>query len=393
MANKARGNDVAGAVADLGVMIPLGAALILHNGIDPTAMFVCSGLLVVGSGLYFGIPFPVQPLKALTAVAVAQDLGTGVIHAAGLEIAAFLLLLSVTRIADVAAKAFTEPIVRALQVGVGILLVVTAFRLVADPPEVFRGTPASPWPIVLAILAFGAVWWASATGRYALTLVLVVAGVAFAWWIASPVLGPPDVRLPRVAWPRGADFSTAFVLLVIPQLPLTFGNAVVAVTDTARSSFGDAASRVTPSRVCLSCGAGNVLSALLGGMPMCHGAGGLTAHVRLGARTKWMNVGLGTAFITAGMLSGAQIPQLLGAFPVWVLAAFLAYAGVRHVWLVASLRGLPLGVALLAGTIGAARGNLAITIALGLAYEVARRSRPRAKGAGRRDGRVVYRQP
>jgi SulP family sulfate permease len=200
---------------------------------------------------------------------------------------------------------------------------------------------------------------------------------------AAPALHAPALSLPTLSFPAHADFGTAFLLLVVPQLPLTFGNAIVAVTDVARTGFGDAASRVTPARVCISCGAGNVVSAIVGGVPMCHGAGGLTAHMRLGARTKWMNVGLGSAFIVLGLLFGDQVPALLGTLPVWALAGFLAYAGVRHALLVADLRGAQLAVALFAGGVGAWRGNLAYTVAIGLIYAAI--SRVRRAAIERRD--------
>ncbi len=368
-----RSNDVAGAVADLGVMVPLCAALILTNGLDGTAVFVAAGGLVIATGMYFGVPFPVQPLKALAAVAVARELSPGVIHAAGLEIAAFLLVLSIGGIADRIARIFTTPVVRALQVGVGALLITTAYRMLADPPAVFAGTPPSPWPFVLGAAALAGVWWAARTQRYALTLVLLVAGSGVVWWVAAPTVGAPDPRLPVLALPAAGDFAAAFVLLVIPQLPLTFGNAVVAVTDVARSTFGDSAARVTPARVCISCGAGNIVSALVGGVPMCHGAGGLTAHVRLGARSRWMNVGLGTAFVALGVLYGSRAPQLLGALPVWALAAFLAYAGARHAMLAGDLQRAQLAIALFAGSVGAWRGNLALTLVIALAADGAMR--------------------
>jgi SulP family sulfate permease len=111
--------DATGAVADLGVLVPLAAALILVNGLDAGAVFVGAGLLVLATGLVFKIPFPVQPLKALTAVAVARELSPDVIHAAGLELAGFLLLLSIGHVADLVARLFVKPVVRALQLGVG----------------------------------------------------------------------------------------------------------------------------------------------------------------------------------------------------------------------------------------------------------------------------------
>lgn len=365
--------DASGAIADLGVLVPLAAALILVNGLDAGAVFVGAGLLVIGAGAWFRVPFPVQPLKALTAVAVARELAPDVIHAAGLELAGFLLLLSIGHVADAIARVFVKPVVRALQLGVGLLLVITSTRLVLDPPEVFAGTPGSPWPVVLAALAFVGVALAAQRRHYAAALLLFGAGFAATVAATSPDLSTPAFHLPNIDLPNWSAFGSAFVLLVIPQLPLTFGNAVVAVNDLSHEYFGQAARRVSPSRVCLSAGIGNVGAALIGGMPMCHGAGGLTAHVRLGARSARMNLLLGSAFLALGLAFAAQVPALLGLMPVWVLAAFLAYAGLRHAWLVADLHGGPLLIAVGAGALGAWLGNLAITAALALVLEHARR--------------------
>jgi sulfate permease, SulP family len=353
--------EVTGAVADLGVLVPLAAALILVNGLDAGAVLLGAGILVVGSGLLFRVPFPVQPLKALAAVAVARGLSPDVIHAAGLEIGAFLLLLSVARVADLLARLFTRPVVRALQFGVGVLLVLAAIRLVAEPSAVFRGNPPSPWPVLLAVAGFVVVSWAARRGLYAVALGLLVVGVGLSMAFAHPSLAGPSLRWPPLSVPPASAFIPALVLLVIPQLPLTFGNAVVAVSDLAHEYLGPAARRVRPWRVCLSCGLGNVGSAMLGGMPMCHGAGGLTAHVRLGARTAGMNLVLGSIFVVLGLFFASDVPVILGLLPVWALAAFLVYAGVRHALLVSDLRGRSLWLALLGGAAGAALGNLAVT--------------------------------
>jgi len=367
--------EATGAVADLGVLVPLAASLILVNGLGAGPVLLAAGALVLASGLAFRIPFPVQPLKALTAVAVAERLSPELIHAAGLEIGAFLILLSIRGVADALARLFTKPVVRALQLGVGVLLVIAAVRLVLDPPSVFSGTPPAPWPFVLAVAAGALVSWEARRRRYGLAILTLGAGVAAAWLVARPELSGPSFELPNLSFPTASAFASAFVLLVIPQLPLTFGNAVVAVSDLAHEYFGSEARRVTPARVCLSCGIGNLVSGVIGGMPMCHGAGGLTAHVRLGARTVAMNLMLGGAFVMLGLFFARDVPVLLGLLPVWALAAFLVYAGLRHALLVADLRGLPLGVALVAGAAGAATGNLAITAAIALVADQVRRRR------------------
>jgi hypothetical protein len=381
------GGEAAGAVADLGVMVPLATALILVNGLDAGAVLVCTGLLVLVSGFVFRIPFPVQPLKALTAVAVAHGLAPDVIHAAGLEIAAVLLLLSFHHIADVVARVFTKPVVRGLQLGVGVLLVITAAKLVAEPPDVFAGTPISPWPWILMVATFLGVVIAARTRHYWAALAMLAAGAAAAAAAASPDVGGPALGIPSIAMPSASAFATAFFLLVVPQLPLTFGNAVVAVNDLAHTYLGSAAARVTPSRVCLSAGIGNAVSGLIGGMPMCHGAGGLTAHVRLGARSAGMNVLLGTSFLLLGLFFADHVPVILGLLPVWGLAAFLVYAGLRHAWLVSDLRGRDLVLAIVAGSLGAWLGNLAVTAGLGLAIvhgpRLLQRSAVRAGTLGR----------
>src|SRR5690606_41277878 len=106
----------------------------------------------------------------------------------------------------------------------------------------------------------------------------------------SPGMGRDALYVPEPALPPASVLGVAFVSLVVPQIPLTYGNAVVGVSDLAHEHFGPRARRVTPGRVALSCGLGDVASAGVGGMPMCHGSSGFSAHVRRGARSPASNV-------------------------------------------------------------------------------------------------------
>jgi hypothetical protein len=358
--------EVSGAVADLGIFVPLATALILVNGLDAGAVLVCAGVLVIAAGLVFRIPFPVQPLKALTAIAVAQKLAPATISAAGIELGAILLLLTIGGAGAWVARWFLKPVIRALQVGVGILLVVGAWKLVASPPSMFQGVPSRSWILVGGVVSLAGVWVAARHGKPWVALGVLVAGLAATILAAPPALGGPSFSLPSFAIPDAAAFSSAFFLLVVPQIPLTFGNAIVAINDLAHEEFRERAGRVSVRRLLLSGGLANVAAGLLGGMPMCHGAGGLTAHVKLGARTAGMNLLLGGVFLGLGLLFADQIPALLGLLPVWVLGGFLAYAGVRHALLALDQRGVNLAIAVAAGILGAWLGNLAITAALAL---------------------------
>lgn len=372
--------DLSGVVADLGVLVPMVAALVLVNGLHPAPVLVAAGVLVVASGVGFGIPWPVQPLKALTALAVAQGLSPETIHSAGLQIGLILLVLGGTGLADRLARIFTTPVIRSLQFAVGVLLVATSIRLVVTPPAIFAAAPPPAWGVALAAATVVVVALAVWRRSYLAVGVLLGIGLVVGVVGSDAAFGPVVLAAPSVSWPPVSVAASAFFVLVVPQLPLTYGNAVVGVSHLARETFGARARRVTPGRVAVSCGLGNVMAAAIGGMPMCHGSSGFTAHVRLGARTAAMNVVLGSTLLVLGVAFSGQVLTLFSVFPVWALAGFLAYAGARHAWLVADLRGYPLLLAIGAGALGVATGNLAATTAVALvathgARLVRRRSR------------------
>ena len=367
-------------MADLGTFVPLAAALVVVNGLDPGSLLLTAGMLVLAAGIGFGVPFPVQPLKALAALAVAHGSSPHIIHAAGLEIGVVLVLLAVTGVADRLSSIFTKAVIRSLQFGVGCLLVVSAVKLARRPPELFAFSPPPSSVIALALATFFVVAVAAHRRWYGVSALLLAAGTAVTWLLVVPEMGSISLDLPQLALPQLSVFGSAFVVLVIPQLPLTYGNAVVGVSDLAREHFGERARRVRPGTVALSCGLGNVASALMGGMPMCHGSSGLSAHVRLGGQTAAMNLLLGSSFVVLGLVFSTQVLALFGLLPVWALAGFLAYAGIRHAILVLDLRGARLGVAVAAGLAGIWAGNLALTTAVALAAEHAPRLRRRLGG-------------
>jgi hypothetical protein len=354
--------DASGAVADLGVLVPIATALILTNGLDAGTVLVGAGLLYLAAGLYFRVPVPVQPIKAAAAIAIARDLSPATIAAAGVVLGSILIVISATGAARTLSRIFTKPLVRGLQLGVGLLLIESAWHLPPRPVATTTWTVAGVACVLLVIAVRKSSW--------PLALVIVTGGIA--WSLAtrtdtvalSPTLWHPSIASgvfrPAVLW-------SAFTLLVIPQIPLTFGNAVVALADLEHRYFGRKARRVSPVSVGLSCGLANVIVGGLGGMPMCHGSGGLTAHYRSGARSHRMNLLIGVPLVILGVGFGATAFSALGLIPVGVLVGLLAFTGIMHALLVADLRGYDLAVALCMGTVGVWTSNLAVSLAVGLA--------------------------
>jgi SulP family sulfate permease len=62
-------------------------------------------------------------------------------------------------------------------------------------------------------------------------------------------------------------------------------------------------------------------------MPLCHGAGGLAAHFRFGARTVGSNLMIGTIFIALAILLGPHCLAIIFLLPLSVLGVLLLFAG------------------------------------------------------------------
>jgi SulP family sulfate permease len=108
---------------------------------------------------------------------------------------------------------------------------------------------------------------------------------------------------------------------------MTIGNAVIAYADLSEEYFGEASKKVTYRASCISMGLANLLSFLVGGMPLCHGAGGLAAHYRFGARTAGSNLMIGLVFIVLAVLLGRHALSVIYLMPMAVLGVLLLFAG------------------------------------------------------------------
>jgi hypothetical protein len=356
--------ELAGAVADLGVLVPIAVALIVKNGLSPTAVLLPAGLLYVTVALVYRLPVPVQPLKAFGAIAIAKGLGQDEIAAGALLMGAIFLVGGRLGLVDLAGRAFPRALVRGVQLTVGLLFLKIAWGLVHHPPKGFREYALSPgWAIPLAAAG---VLLALTLRRRLVSLVFVAVGIVAMLALAGGkgALGPSAIHVP--SW-DAHTFWEAFTVLVLAQVPLTFANSCLATADAARSYFGEAASRVRPGRLASTLGVANFFSAAISGMPICHGAGGMTAHYAFGARTGAAPLALGSALVVIALGAGAGLGALLTAFPLVILAALLATAGLLHIALLRDLRNIRHWVVALAVGIVGFEFTLGPALLLGLA--------------------------
>jgi len=339
--------ELAGALGDLGTLLPIAIAMILFNGLNPLGLFLSIGLFYIISGIYFGVTVPVQPMKVIGAYAIARSLSPDQILAATFLMGAVLLIIGLTGAIDLIRRWTPNSVIRGVQLSTGALLMASGVGFVIGTSRFQQlQNAAEPWlafqsigpiPIGLAIGVMGglATLFLLDSKKFPAGLVIVIGGLIAGLFLgAGTGLGPESFsfNLPRFlpfGFPAQADFSFALLVLVLPQLPMTLGNAVMAYTDLSKQYFGTRSQKVTNRRACVSMALANFFSFFAGGMPLCHGAGGLAAHYRFGARTAGSNLMIGIVFAVLAILLGNGIVDILKILPMSVLGILLIFAGAQ----------------------------------------------------------------
>ncbi len=346
--------EAAGSLGDLGTLLPLALGLILLNGVSAIGLFFMVGLFYILAGAYYRVPTPVQPMKVIGAYAIANYamITPNIVYAAALLVGAILLFLGATGLIELS-RYVPKTVVRGVQLSVGTLLLIRGLEFIKAPPSSdvvpsyqFKLAELGVGDIsvyfLLGIAGLAVAYLLLENRRAPAALIIVIGGflVGLAFETPRVALG---LHLPKPIFLEGVpsidDFVTAFFLLVLPQIPMTLGNAVIAQHDLAKSYFGDRANRVTYRALATSQGLANLGAFLLQGMPMCHGAGGLAAHYRFGARTAGNNIIIGSFFLGVALLFGESSIEILKLLPFSILGVLLFIAGAELMTMIKDLKG------------------------------------------------------
>lgn len=337
--------ELAGSLGDLGTLLPIAIAMVLFNGLDALGLFFSIGVFYILSGLYFGITVPIQPMKVIGAYAIATAMSADQILASSLLMGVFLLIIGLTGAIDVIRRFTPKAVIRGVQLSTGALLVAGGVRFMlgtskyqllqqaVEPHLSIQSIGAIPISLVIGVVAAIITLILLDNKKYPAGLMVITGGLAIGILLGARfdlISSGFGFHLPRLlpfGFPGKADFTFALFALALPQLPMTLGNAVLAYTDLSAEYFGDRSAKVTNRKACLSMAMANLFSFFLGGMPLCHGAGGLAAHYRFGARTAGSNLMIGGLFLALAVLFGDDIVGLFNLLPMSVLGVLLVFAG------------------------------------------------------------------
>ena len=315
--------ELAGAFGDLGTLIPFLVGYITISKMDPVGVLVAFGLFKIIVGLYFRTPVPIQPMKAIGTVAITHPgaITPGAIWASGLFTGIFWLVMGVTGAVTWIAKITSRPVVQGLVLGLGLGFILEGVRMMERDP-------------LLAVIAIAGTFVLLSYERVPAMLLLLGFGVTVEM-IREPSLlyelgrlsfklRLPEFALSKIGW---EDLATGVLVLGLPQVSLTLGNAIIATVEENNSLFPDRP--ITVRAVAIDHGIMNLVGTSLGGVPMCHGAGGMAGHVRFGARTGGALVILGSLVLFTGLFLGDSVATLFKLFPRALLGVILLFGGLE----------------------------------------------------------------
>jgi predicted benzoate:H+ symporter BenE len=352
--------EFAGAFGDLGTLIPFVVGYITLNKMDPLGILVAFGVFKIFVGLYFRTPVPIQPMKAIGGMAIAHagSITPGMIWGSGIFTGLFWLLMGATGAITWIEKITTKPVVRGIMLGLGLSFIVEGLGMMREQPFLAVGG------VILTLILLN-------SKRFPAMLALLGYGIIMAFVLKPELIQElshlsvrfrlPELTFGRVSW---KELLSGFIILGLPQAPLTLGNAIIATVSENNRYFPDR--KVTAKTISIDHGVMNLISACIGGVPMCHGAGGMAGHIRFGARTGGALVILGGIVLLIGLFLSDSVALLFQFFPRPILGVILFFAGVELALVVQDIKLKKQNLFVLVVTAGTAMWNMGVAYLAGL---------------------------
>ncbi|TGE09529.1 putative sulfate/molybdate transporter [Hymenobacter fodinae] len=325
-------NELAGAFGDLGTDLPLLIGVIAASGMDSAGVLIMFGVMQLFSGLWYGMPMPVQPLKAFAALVIAQKIPGRVIWGGGLAVGLSMLVLSVTGLIDSLARLVPKTVIRGIQFGLALQLATLALKEYV-PADGLPGYALAAAGFLVTVVLLGNRRWPAA---------LIVLGLGVAYGLvfkldfatAQRAIG---LHLPGWHVPARADILLGAVLLALPQIPLSLGNSVLATKQVVDDYFPERP--LTVRKISFTYALMNLVNPFLGGFPVCHGSGGMVGHYTFGGRTGGSVVLYGLLFLVLGLFFSQGFQQIVHIFPLPVLGVLLLFEALTLATLLRDISG------------------------------------------------------
>jgi MFS superfamily sulfate permease-like transporter len=356
--------ELAGSMGDFGTLFPLAIGYFAVNGLYPAGLLVMMGLANIVTGIIYRLPVPIEPMKVLAVVAITQRWRPSLIYATGFGTGVMWLILGFSGLIQRIAVLTPRSVVRGIQVALGVMLAIEGFKMVAT------GWILGVISIVIVIVL--------RENRYApAAIIMMVLGICVVGFRGELALAiDPGFTLPPITRFSPLEIWQGMVRAGFAQIALTATNAVIATSALISQYFPD--KPVPEKKLALNMGIMNTVVPFFGGMPMCHGAGGLAGQYYFGARTGGTNI----IEISLGFFLAGSIATLFSLFPKGIIGAMLLLVGVELVKFMSDVRRHELIIMILTAGLSLATNMAVGFIAAVTLYHILRKWKPAGKYIG-----------
>ena len=338
-------NEWSGAFGDIGTDFPLIMGMIIASGLDSASVLVMFGVMQIFTGSFYKMPMPIQPLKAMATIVITQKISPNILYGGGLAIGISMFLMNITKLIDWISRIIPKAVIRGIQLGLGIKLGLLALQeyVIADGVTGYYLAAAA---FLLAIFLLG-------NRKYPPSIFIITMGMIYAFVFkidGQTFIHAVGIYLPQIHTPTWGDILTGFLILTIPQIPLSIGNSILATNQIANDWYPECG--VTIRKISYTYSLLNLINPFFSGVPICHGSGGIVGHHTFGGRTGGSVIIYGCLYIFLGLFLSQGFNTLVHIFPLPILGILLLFEG--------------LGLMLLVRDVADSKSNFIIALLVGL---------------------------
>lgn len=319
-------NEFSGAFGDIGTDLPLIIGMLLATNLEMSNTLIVFGILQILTSVIYGIPMPVQPLKAVAIIVITQKLSVAVIWGGGIAIGVIMLFLTVTGLLTWLDKVIPKTVIRGIQLGLGIQLSLLAVKDYI-PSDQSTGYIFASLAFIIGIILIG-------NRKYPPAVLILLLGFVYVIFFKNIPVSEITLSLPHAYFPEITyqNIISGLVILALPQIPLSLGNSIFATNQIVKDLFPE--KKINVKRIGLTYSLMNIAGSIFGGIPVCHGSGGIAGHYTFGGRTGGSTLIYGLFYLILGLIFSNNSPELLQIFPKPILGIILLFEGIALILLV-----------------------------------------------------------
>jgi MFS superfamily sulfate permease-like transporter len=306
--------ELGGAFGDWGTLIPFVIGYISIVGLSPFGLFLGLGLTNIILGIRFNLPIPVQPQKTIGTVAISRSWTPNLVISTGFFTGIVWTVLGFSKRLEKIVKKVPTLLVRGIQLGLAFILGWTAILFFLEN-------------IWLGFLSMAIILFLRNNKKIPSALILVFLGLIFLLFTNQSIIQDFVFSLPefQLYLPTIENFFIGIVVAGIGQLLLTLTNVMIATISLLKDLFPDRELTINANNLASNMGGMNLLLPFIGGMPLCHGSGGVAAQYAFGARNGGSMIMEGIIEIFLGLFLSEMLFSIFNSFPRAILGGMLLY--------------------------------------------------------------------